>query len=206
MVWVIIGCIVLAIALIIFIALSLPVNVHIENVSNGELSLYVKILGIKFKGNEKSKSDGKVKQATEEFLGISKFKDLKSIKKTVKSGTLKESLTEFSGVIISLLKELIDLLKKCKVKKLYIKLVNAGDDAAEAAINYGASCAVIYTLIGYIESVAKVSKKATRLDLSCRYDTTESEFSYHLALSFRMYRILSSLIKVARQKAERKEK
>ncbi len=51
MVWVIIGCIVIAIALIIFIALSLPVNVHIENVSNGEFSIYIKILGIKFKGN-----------------------------------------------------------------------------------------------------------------------------------------------------------
>ncbi len=205
MVWIIIGSIIVAIAIIVFIILMLPVNVHIENVSSGEFSLYVKILGIKFKGNNKSKSDGKVKQATEDFLGISKFKDLKSIKKTVKEGTLSQSLTDFSGVIVSLFKELTSLFKKCTVKKLYIKFINAGDDAAEAAIGYGAACATVYSLVGYIEGVARVKSRATKLDLGCRYDTTESEFNYHIALSFRMYMLLKSLFKIAKQKAERQK-
>lgn len=201
MAWIIVGSILGAIALIILIILFLPVYMRLENASNGEVNLYFKILWYKF-GQEKN-PDSKIVKAAEKVVGLSKFKDLESIQKTVKEESLTESITQFSGVVISLFKQFLSLLKRCRVNKLYIKAVNAGDDAAEAAISYGAACAVVYTLVGYIEGVANVNRNAIDLDLSCRYDTDESEFFYDILVSVRVYKVVGALFKIVKENVER---
>ena len=201
MVWTIIGSVLGAIALIILIILFLPVFMRIENLSGKEANLYFKILWFKF-GEEKN-PDSKIVKAAEKVVGLSKFRDLESIQKTVKEGSLSESIKEFSGVIISLFKHLLGLLKNCTVNRIYLKAKNGGDDAAEAAISYGAVCAVVYTLVGYIEGVAKVKKKAVKLDLSCDYTKNDSEFYYDILVSVRVYKVIGALFKIAKENVER---
>ena len=201
MVWTIIGSILGAIALIILIILFLPVFMRIENVSGKEANLYFKILWFKF--GEERNPDSKIVKAAEKVVGLSKFRDLESIQKTVREGSLSESIKEFSGVITSLLKQLLALLKNCTVNKIYLKAQNGGDDAAEAAIGYGSVCAVVYTLVGYIEGVAKVKKNAVKLDLSCDYTKNDSEFYYDILVSVRVYKVIGALFKIAKENVER---
>lgn len=201
MAWIIVGSILGFIALLILIILFLPVFMHIENVSGDNVNLYFKILWFKF-GQEKN-PDSKIVKAAEKIVGLSKFKDLETIQKTVSEGSLSESLSEFSGVIISLFREFLGLLKRCKVNRLYIKAVNGGEDAAEAAIGYGAVCAVVYTLVGYIEGVAKLKKNAVKLDLSCDYTNSESDFHYDILVFVRVYRVIGALFKIAKENVER---
>lgn len=199
--WIIFGCVLGLIAIIILIILFLPVFMRIENISKSELNLYFKILWFKF-GEEKN-PDSKIVKAAEKVVGLSKFRDLESIQKTVSEGSLSESITEFSSVIISLFKQFLSLIRRCTVNKLYIKAINGGEDAAQAAISYGSVCAVVYTLVGYIEGVAKMKKNATKLDLTCRYEKEESEFYYDILVSVRVYRVIGALFKIAKENVER---
>lgn len=199
--WIIFGCVLGLVALIILIILFLPVFMRIENISGKEANLYFKILWFKF-GEEKN-PDSKIVKAAEKVVGLSKFRDLESIQKTVSEGSLSESITEFSSVIISLFKHLLGLLKNCTVNRIYLKAQNGGEDAAEAAIGYGSVCAVVYTLVGYIEGVAKVKKNAIKLDLSCDYTKSDSEFYYDILVSVRVYKVIGALFKIAKEKIER---
>ena len=104
-------------------------------------------------------------------------------------------------VLGTLLLEVKNLLKHCTVKKLHITAVCAGEDAAEAAINYGQLCTIVYPFIGLAHSAMKVKRKAKNLDIRCDYNATEEIFRFNSLISVRLGRVLVAFFKVSYKEA-----
>jgi len=199
--WIIASSVLGAIVLVIFIILMLPIYMYLKYDDDGKVTLYFKILWFKFA--EEPDPDSAFAKAAEKIAGISKFKDLETIKKTIKEESLSAATRQFIDVITSLFKQLVALLVNCTVNKLHIKMISASSDAAEAAFEYGISCAIIYSLMGYIEASAKMKQNATKLNLMCDYNSDDSKLSFDIILSIRIYKALAALYNLIKENQEK---
>lgn len=192
--WLIAGIVFGVIAILILIILMLPVYIHLEGNETGEPVLYLRVLWLRIE--QGGDPDNKLAKAAKQVVGISKFEDLKTIRKTLQEDSVSATLKRFTDVFGALLKQVLRLLKQCTVNRLHIRALIACDDAAKAAMEYGAVCALTYPLFGYFRKLAKMKKKALACDFQCAYDHNNSKFSYDVVLSVRIIRILQALLRL----------
>ncbi len=198
----ILGIILAVIALLIIIILLLPARILILFDENYELSLYLKVLGYplisEYPGKEK-KEKGLVKEISDSLLkatGASKLTDVEKLKETLSHGGLSETLGEELRIIISLLREVLRFLPKCVMKKLRVDAVLSEDDPAEEAMDYGLICAVVYPLIGFIESIIRFSKRAMQVNVRCSFGKEEPKAVVEAVLGTNVFRLAEVLIRL----------
>ena len=145
------------IILIITTFLLLPVKFIIKNDKENNFSFICKFLFLSFGDNKKeSKTFGKLKKK----VGADKKKKEDKAKKDVVT-LVKENL----GLLKDVLIELVGLLKRCKGEKFELEIVCYSDDAAMAAIHYGECCAIVYPVLGFINSLVKIKDRKRKIDI-----------------------------------------
>ena len=129
----------------------------------------------------------------------------KKPKKTAKPAPKKETATEPSpkeepekksgGPItdfLPLLQVALDLLndfrRKLRVNLLEVKLVMAGDDPCDLAINYGRAWTAIGNLLPRLENVLVIKKRD--IDVACDFTTSKTTIYVRLDLTITLGRIL----------------
>ena len=197
--WIVLG-ILLFLAALITAILMLNVFIVIKSDKNGELYLVYKILGKTF--GEEPDPNNPIIVALKKTTGVSQI-DTASLKKSIKESGLTTTVSSTYHILISLLKEIKDLLKFCTAKKLQIDIVCTGEDAAQAAINYGKCSSVTYPFLGMVHSVLKVKRGCEKINISCDYNSQNASFEYDILLSVRLCHLLAALIRVAYKEARR---
>lgn len=197
--WIVLG-ILLFLAALITAILMLNVFIVIKSDENGELYLVYKILGKTF--GEEPDPNNPIIVALKKTTGVSQI-DTASLKKSIKESGLTTTVSSTYHILISLLKEIKDLLKFCTAKKLQIDIVCTGEDAAQAAINYGKCSSVTYPFLGMVHSVVKVKRGCEKINISCDYNSQNASFEYDILLSVRLCHLLAALIRVAYKEARR---
>ena len=96
-----------------------------------------------------------------------------SVTSLVKDYGVVETVTMMAQSASSLLQAVFYLLKKGRLKHFKGRFVIGGEDAADAAVNYGQVCAVLYPLLGLAASYLTFVRPD--LQLYCDYDRTDSE-------------------------------
>lgn len=195
--WIFLG-IVAAIALIITVILLLPVYVVVKSDEQGELMLRYKFLHMTF--GENPDPNNPIIRVAKEITGLSKT-DKEVFRSNVKKSGVVITVQDTLRVLLSLLREVVKVVKYCTLTKLELNIVCTGDDAADAAIGYGKCCAAVYPFIGFIGSVMKIKKRGQNIGLRCDYNGGDGEFSYHAVIRIRVCRVLAALIRIVYKEA-----
>jgi hypothetical protein len=204
--WIAIG-IILFLAVLVIAVLLLPIYVIIKNDGESELKIRFRFLFKTY--GDKSNPDNPLLKALKSAIGIDKL-SVKTVKSGIKKGGLEVTLEQTVRVLLSLLKETGDLLSHSVCKKLYVHVISAGDDPADAAINYGICCSFVYPLVGFLKSnLKRVSKRGEDVRIECDFSGGEDSFDYHLVLRVRVLRIVAGLwhiiMREAKHQAEAQE-
>ncbi len=186
--------------LLLAIILLLPFYLIIKSDEKDGLTVRFKLLFITFKQDSNNpKEEGALAQKLKQKLGIDKLNG-SSIKSKVKEGELKETLSRTVKPLVGLIKKAVKLFGKCVITKAELDALVTGEDAAEAAINHGRYCAVIYPFIGLISSITKVKSRGKKINIHCDFTGKQKpSISYCFYLKIRVFRLLAAALVVGKQ-------
>ncbi len=188
------------IAILITAALMLPVYIIVRNDENNKLILRYKILFKTF--GQESNPDNPIALLFKKSSGISQIQTQK-IKTSIKKSGLFSTLSSTYNILISLLREIVKLLKHCTVEKLCLDIVCTGADAAEAAINYGKCSSLTYPFLGMVDVLMKIKRNKESVNISCDPLCSAQRFDYNIVISVRIFRLLAAFIRIAFKEARR---
>ena len=112
----------------------------------------------------------------------------------------KADLEEILEWVKLLLKRLGWLISNIRVRNLNVRYVSGGEDAAKAALEYGAACALIYPIAALVENKMHIAPNGMKLDLSCDYDKGEPEYLFEVFLRMRGYHAIATVVLILKEK------
>ena len=178
----------LAVMVFLLIVISfIPVHVYFSSSNDGDILLKIRILFFKLQILPKSKKNNK------------KEKSEKSKPKDKDEEHEKKSAFEKIKTVIGPLKLLIDraiwLIRHIRIDNFRLSCISADEDAAEAALDYGRTCAILYPLLGVMRANMKFSDDDVNIVIRCDFERTESFFELDTAVHLRIgYALIASIV------------
>lgn len=102
------------------------------------------------------------------------------------------SLTRFLPLVKLGLKFLGDFRRKLRLDNLYLRLILAGDDPCDLAVNYGRSWAAVGNLMPQLERLFVIKKRDIQVE--CDFTAAETTVVAHLDISITLGRLLALVI------------
>ena len=99
------------------------------------------------------------------------------------------SITDFLPLVQVVLDFLRDFGRKLRVDRLELKLIMAGDDPCDLAVNYGRTWAAVGNLFPLLEQVFVIKKR--NVEVECDFTASETLITARLDLTITVGRILS---------------
>lgn len=198
--WIALG-IVLSVLLLFSILLFSPVHIILKTDENDGFKIRIRFLfvfldpvnlGMKFQ-NKGSKKSGKIKNWFKKHFGVFHKKQKKPIEKK----SLFDKVSETLSAVRIIIDALSEIVKKIKVNKLKLYIVTADSNVSDAALEYGKLCAVVYPVIGYLQSQVNIREKGLDIDLRCDFDADISVFKAHTDISINIFSILTVFMRSA---------
>lgn len=208
----IIGIILASLVLLIGLILAVRVDVILHAGDDG-FRLGVGIFGIRLGGKKKpDKAEKKPKKKkTEErkkqekkknpivskvldMLGLSQVENLEETWKSIGKDGVTATIGDTVDAVLLILQRVYRTLTHCKVRKLDLRYISAGEDAADVAMTYGTACAVLYPLLGYATSEMRVNPKKMNVDIGCDFESEKSKFEFDTVISLRVFHAVSSVV------------
>lgn len=186
------------IAIIITIILLLPVYIIVKNDDDDNMIIRYKLLFLTF--GENPNPNNPIIKAVKKSVGIDIFEKQNLEKNLEDSGTV-ATAKDTCRVLLSLLKEVVAILKYVTVNKFDLNIVCIGEDAAKAAISYGTTCAVAYPIVGFINTAMNVKKNSQDVNITCDFDSKEEVLDYHLVISVRIFRLIGAFFRIVFREA-----
>ena len=118
-------------------------------------------------------------------------KEKKSASQEKKGG----SLTDFIPFVKLGLNFLGDFRRKLRLNNLQLKLILAGGDPCDLAVNYGKAWAAVSNLIPRLDSWFVIKKRD--IEVECDFETSETLVIAHLDLTITLGRLLVAVVKFA---------
>lgn len=158
------------IALLVLILLFfLPLVVRVTyNAGGASAKLYLFGIPIVLYPRDARKDDAKTDSPKNEKKGGT-LQSGKTKRSEDKSTGDTEQFLRFLRVIAELLK---DLGRKLRVRKLELRLVYAGEDPSDVALNYGRANAVIANVLPHLERLFVIKKRS--VDVSCDFSAPKT--------------------------------
>lgn len=195
----ILGILLAVVILLVAVILSLPIDIIIRNDKEKGAQVLFRILGQVF--GEHPDPNNPIARALKNIVGVSHLESKERLQSTVQDSGIAATIAGTVFTLKLLLDRIFWLLPRAKVKKLHIVSVSAGEDAADAALHYGASCAVLYPLVSYLQTLTRVRKKAVNTNITCDFETAESTFELDIEISISVLLALRALWHIAKEQA-----
>lgn len=179
MIWAIIG----AVVAIIIIFLNIPIVLQFKADDKTDFSikfLFFKIYPLKPKN---IKNKGKKKSKKPNYL--EKLIEKKGFKSAV------DEIISYLKIIFNALK---GVHKKIKIDSFDCRITVATNDAAETAIAYGAVCAAVYSLMGFLSSVINFNYKD--IIINSNFDNDKYDLYLFFKLKIKIFHIITIIIKM----------
>lgn len=179
------------IALGILVALALlPIGLSLRYDADG-FRLYALagliLISIPTKSEEKPQKTKEKKQKTGKKSKKSKSSS-KSAPKEKKGG----SLSDFLPIIQAVLEFLDAFRRKLRIRRLEMKLIMAGDDPCDLAVNYGRAWAALGNLIPRLERSFVIRKRD--LEVECDFEASHTLITARLDLTITIARLVQLLL------------
>ncbi len=191
----IIGIVLAVLVLITVVILLLPVRLFLYFDENGDFRVLCRVLFFTF-GKEASAEESLQKW----FLSLIR-KDKKSGEKAEeqkKKTPLSLSPEELLGVIGSFFRQLVKLIRHCRVTRFHLNIVCADEDAADAALNYGRTCAVVYPAYEYINSIIHINKSGEKISIRCDFTKEKTTVTLDTVVRVRVAHIAAAALRLGK--------
>ncbi len=197
--------ILLGIAALLALLLFLPLRIELHVREDGVFSYRVRYLFLTLTDSETPKKQPAAprkkaeKKATGSsagpllsLLGLQDLTSAAAVKKAIAEKGLVEFLRAVAAAVKRFLGRTARFLRKGVFRKFDLRIVIADEDAADAALQYGETCAVVYPLLTLLSERMRLRQR--KVLLRCDYDAAQSSFRFDGQLSFRLWHIASYLI------------
>lgn len=211
----ILGIVLLAVLIVIISLLFIPINLYVKIDEKFDYLFKIKFLFFKFSfDNKKEKKpakkpdkqkNNKERKEKKEGFGIKAIKKLFGIDsfQTKNAKGKKKATTDNAKQIINTLKSYLSalkpLLKTVKMKKLNLKSVSAGDDAAATAVQYGVMCALLYPFSSFLKSSMNIDENAVSINVICGFESDKSQFEIESEISIRLIFAFIAIVSIIRK-------
>ena len=88
-----------------------------------------------------------------------------------------------------------DFRRKLRLNNLELKLILAGDDPCDLAVNYGRAWAVVGNLMPQLEKWFVIKKR--NIEVECDFEATQTLVIARLNLTITLGRLLAAVVKAA---------
>lgn len=192
--------ILLILVLIVTAILMLPVDIIIKSDEKGELIFRYKFLFKTY--GENPDPNNPIIKAVKKTTGIDKL-EVGEIKKKLKESSYVPTALETINILKGLLGELGHILKHFSARLFKIDVKCAADDAADAAINYGQYCALIYPLTAGLGVFIKIPKRARKINIAISPEVEKDKIEYEIIIRVKVVRVLWAFFRVSYKEAMR---
>lgn len=86
------------------------------------------------------------------------------------------------------------ILKKLVIKKFRLNVTVASDDAAQTALLYGGVCAVLYPVVGFLETV--MDFREDNMKIICDYEASSPDLDFFAEIKIRVFHLLTAVFKI----------
>lgn len=197
--WIILG-ILGFLALLVTVICLLPVYVYVYYDKENSLYFRYRLLWKVF--GEVPNPNNPILRLVKDLAGLSRFDSVKSLKKNVSSLGVGTTVGQILRVLLSLLREIVWILPKCRLRKLRIRALCADEDPEEAAMHYGETCAFLYPAISVLDHIIPIRSKSLDLDLRCDFDHSQSEVELEAHIRVLLGPVLLALWRVTLDEAK----
>ena len=177
----------------------LPLGVHIRYNSEGLLAKViagpVKITVFPLPKKEKKKAKEPAKEAVQEENLPKPPQPPKAPKEKKPKEEKGGSLLDFLPLVKVALDFLGDFRRKIRLNHLELKLVLAGDDPCDLAVNYGRAWAAAGNLMPQLEKWFVIQKR--NIEVECNFEASETLVIARLDLTITLGRLLAAVCKAA---------
>jgi hypothetical protein len=193
----------IALGIVLLLAV-LPVGVRIRYNSEGILvkviagpvKITVFPLPGKKKKEKKKEPDKKEKTAAAEEADLPKPPQPPKAQKEKKpKGEKGGSLLDFLPLVKVAVDFLGDFRRKLRLNDLYLRLILAGNDPCDLAVNYGRAWAAVGNLLPQLEKWFVIKKRD--IEVECDFETSQTLIIAHLDLTITIGRLLAAVLKFA---------
>ena len=172
----------IAAAVLLILILLLPIGVRVIYdeaggtvwISAGPVYLCV------YPGKDKPKGTQKARESGAEFAKT----------KRAKNGG---SYADFLPIVEDVIELLLVLRRKIRVRRLEMKLVMAGDDPCDLAVNYGKAWMALGNLIPVLERVFIIQKR--NLEVQCDFTERKTVIYARLDITLELIRLLGIVLR-----------
>ncbi len=105
------------------------------------------------------------------------------------------SLLDFLPLVKTALDFLGDFRRKLRLDDLYLRLILAGSDPCDLAVNYGRTWAAVGNLLPQLEQWFVIKKRD--IEVECDFETSETLIIARLDLTIALGRLLAAVVKFA---------
>lgn len=182
---------------ILFLLAILPLGVSVIYDSDGPLvrviagPVKVKVFPLKKKDPDKPAKEKKVKKKKEKTGDKEKTKSPATPGEKIKGGPI----SDFFPFVTLVWDFLVDFRNKLRVDRLELKLIMAGGDPADLAINYGKAWAALGNLWPRLETWFVIKKRD--VEVECDFEGTQTTVAARLDLTMTLGRILALVVRYA---------
>jgi len=148
------------------------------------------------KKKEKKKTTSKPGEASGEEENLPKPpQPPKESKKKADQAEKGGSLLDFLPLVKIALDFLGDFRRKLRLDNLYLRLILAGSDPCDLAVNYGRAWAALGNLMPQLEKWFVIKKRD--VEVECDFETSQTLVIAHLDLTITLGRLLTAAVKFA---------
>ena len=193
----------IALGIVLLLAV-LPLGVRVRYNSDG---IVVKIIAGPVKitllprpkknKKEKKKKEPKKKkgQAADQEADLPKPPQPPKAPKEKKPKEQGGSLLDFLPLVQTALDFLDDFRRKIRLDNLYLRLIMAGGDPCDLAVNYGRAWAAVGNLLPQLEKWFVIKKRD--IEVECDFEASQTLVIAHLDLTITLGRLLAAVFKFA---------
>ena len=183
--WLIALAIVLGLALLVTLVILLPVGVRIDYNADGLKAWYkigpFRIIWYPEKEKKQKKKD-------KNKVTLSRIINESANDKPQKGGAVQEFLSELGNV----LKFYWSLRRKIRLKRLELKLILAGGDPCDLALNYGRAWAAVGNLFPLLEETFIIKKRD--VEVECDFTASETLIVARLDIVLPLGRFIAHMV------------
>lgn len=204
--------IVLAVLLLIFILLVLPLTVDLSY--EKEFCYRIKYVGFVLFDSEKRIDINRVKRKKKRKKHTQKPSDKLTdqddgfLKRTYKQKGFFGTVRYFSELLQMLLKRLWWVVKHLKFRHFVLDLTVATSDAANTALEYGAVCSAVYPVLSFLETESNFKNEG--ININADFDKKQPEFKISFCVTTRLLfwvvgtiAVIFDFIKLQRKESEK---
>ena len=193
----------IALGIVLLLAM-LPLGVRVRYNSDGivvsliagpvKITLYPRSRKGK-KEKEKKKTQKETAQVAVEEENLPKPPQPPKAPKEKKPKEKGGSLLDFLPLVRTALDFLGDFRRKLRVDNLYLRLILAGNDPCDLAVNYGRAWAAVGNLLPQLEKWLVIKKRD--IEVECDFETSQVLVIAHVDLTITLGRLLTAAVKFA---------